>query len=111
MNSFRTLSDALDRLRFESLTQSELLPEGEELRIRLSYDKAARTLTIDDNGIGMTAEELTENLGTIARSGTREFLKKLEQAREAQSAGVQLIGQFGVGFLQRLSCRGRGFRH
>jgi molecular chaperone HtpG len=91
-------SDALDRLRFESLTESELLPAGEELKIRITYDKTARTLTIEDNGIGMTADELAQNLGTIARSGTREFLKKIEQAREAQSSGVQLIGQFGVGF-------------
>lgn len=95
-------SDALDRLRFEALTQKELLPEGEELKIRLSTDKTQRTLTIEDNGIGMTAEELAQNLGTIARSGTREFLKKIEEAKAAQQAaqgsGVQLIGQFGVGF-------------
>jgi molecular chaperone HtpG len=92
-------SDALDRLRFESLTDSELLPSGEELKIQISADKSARTLTIEDNGIGMTAEELGQNLGTIARSGTREFLKKLEEARESQkNNNVQLIGQFGVGF-------------
>jgi molecular chaperone HtpG len=91
-------SDALDRLRFESLTQPELVAEGTQFRIRLAIDAQARTLTIDDNGIGMSADELTQNLGTIARSGTREFLKQLEQAREAQSSSVQLIGQFGVGF-------------
>lgn len=91
-------SDALDRLRFESLTQPELVGEGTQFRIRLAIDPEARTLTIDDNGIGMTAEELVQNLGTIARSGTREFLKQLAQAREAQSSSVQLIGQFGVGF-------------
>jgi molecular chaperone HtpG len=91
-------SDALDRLRFECLTHPELLAPGEELRIRLSIDSDARTITIDDNGIGMSTDELTQNLGTIARSGTREFLKRLEQAREAQNANVQLIGQFGVGF-------------
>jgi molecular chaperone HtpG len=91
-------SDALDRLRFESLTDQHLLPEGEELKIRLSVDKEARTLTIEDNGIGMSAEELAQNLGTIARSGTREFLKKIEDIKGAQNSGVQLIGQFGVGF-------------
>jgi molecular chaperone HtpG len=91
-------SDAIDRLRFESLTQPDLLTEGEQFRILLSVDPDAQTLTIDDNGIGMSADELTQNLGTIARSGTREFLKRIEQAREAQAANVQLIGQFGVGF-------------
>ncbi|HEY5962354.1 MAG TPA: ATP-binding protein, partial [Polyangiaceae bacterium] len=91
-------SDAIDRLRFESLTQPDLVTEGEAFRILLTVDADAQTLTIDDNGIGMSADELTQNLGTIARSGTREFLKRLEQAREAQSANVQLIGQFGVGF-------------
>ena len=91
-------SDALDRLRFESLTRSELVAAGSQFRIRLAVDAEARTLTIDDNGIGMSAEELTQNLGTIARSGTREFIKQLEQAREAQGSSVQLIGQFGVGF-------------
>jgi molecular chaperone HtpG len=91
-------SDALDRLRFESITQPELSQTDEQFRIRISIDAEARTLTIDDNGIGMTAEELVQNLGTIARSGTREFLKRLEQAREAQNSSVQLIGQFGVGF-------------
>lgn len=91
-------SDALDRLRFESVTQPDLVTAGEDFRIRISIDAEARTLTIDDNGIGMTREELTQNLGTIARSGTREFLKQLEQAREAQNSKMQLIGQFGVGF-------------
>jgi molecular chaperone HtpG len=91
-------SDALDRLRFESLTEKHLLSEGEELKIRLSVDKDARTLTIEDNGIGMSADELAQNLGTIARSGTREFLKKIEEIKGAQQSGVQLIGQFGVGF-------------
>lgn len=91
-------SDALDRLRFESVTNPDLVPAGEEFRIRISIDAEARTLTIDDNGIGMTRDELAQNLGTIARSGTREFLKQLEKAREAQNSNMQLIGQFGVGF-------------
>lgn len=91
-------SDALDRLRFESVTQPELVAAGEQFRIRLSIDAEARTLTIDDNGIGMSRDELSQNLGTIARSGTREFVKQIEKAREAQNSSMQLIGQFGVGF-------------
>ena len=87
-------SDALDRLRFEGLTQADLLPD-EELRIRLLADPEARTLTLEDNGIGMTRAELVENLGTIARSGTLEFLRGVEESKEASP---DLIGQFGVGF-------------
>jgi molecular chaperone HtpG len=91
-------ADAVDRLRFEVLTSPELQPAGQELGIRILLDKKARTLTIEDNGVGMTEAELISNLGTIARSGTREFVKKLEQAQQAAASGVQLIGQFGVGF-------------
>ena len=88
-------SDALDKVRFESLSRPELAPVG-ELEITLEVDEAARTLAVYDNGIGMTRDEVFENLGTIARSGTREFLRAL---REAQAAGApELIGQFGVGF-------------
>jgi molecular chaperone HtpG len=88
-------SDALDRVRFESLSRPELAPAG-ELEITLEIDAASRTLSVHDNGIGMTRAELVENLGTIARSGTREFLRA---AREAQKASApELIGQFGVGF-------------
>jgi len=88
-------SDALDKIRFESVSRPELAPAG-ELEIRLEVDTGARTLTVHDNGIGMTRDELVQNLGTIARSGTREFLKAV---REAQAAGApELIGQFGVGF-------------
>jgi len=87
-------SDALDRLRFEGLTQADLLPD-EELRIQLSADPEARTLTVDDNGIGMTRDELVENLGTIARSGTLEFIRTLDSSSETSP---ELIGQFGVGF-------------
>lgn len=87
-------SDALDRLRFEGLTHTELLP-SEELGIRLTGDGEARTLVIEDNGIGMTREELVENLGTIARSGTLEFLRN-QDGKSDQSP--DLIGQFGVGF-------------
>ena len=88
-------SDAIDRLRLELLSQSEL-PEAEgPLQIRVSYDRDARTITVADNGIGMSRAEVIENIGTIAKSGTREFLKNLtgDQRQDAT-----LIGQFGVGF-------------
>ena len=90
-------SDALDKRRFEGLTHPELAADS-ELKIRISADPQASTLTISDNGIGMNATELEQNLGTIARSGTREFLAKVARAREAGDQGLQLIGQFGVGF-------------
>ncbi len=88
-------SDAIDRLRLELLTRSEL-PEAEgPLRIRVSYDKDAGTITVADNGIGMSRDEVIRNIGTIARSGTQEFLQSLTGDRRADAA---LIGQFGVGF-------------
>ncbi len=88
-------SDACDKLRFEAIDRPELYEGDAELRIDVSFDKDAGTLTIADNGIGMSRDEVVANLGTIARSGTREFFGKLsgDQARDAQ-----LIGQFGVGF-------------
>ena len=86
-------SDALDKLRFEQLTKTELASAG-EAEIRLEVDRAARTLSISDNGIGMTRDEVIKNIGTIARSGTREFLSALEAAQKSP----ELIGQFGVGF-------------
>ena len=88
-------SDACDKLRFETLTNKDLFENDADLKIRVSFDKAARTITIADNGIGMSREEVIANIGTIARSGTREFFKNLsgEQAKDAN-----LIGQFGVGF-------------
>jgi molecular chaperone HtpG len=89
-------SDAIDRLRFEALTNPGLLPEDGEPKIRLVPDSEARTLTIEDDGIGMTRDEVVQNIGTIARSGTREALEQLKEAA-AEGAG-QLIGQFGVGF-------------
>ena len=88
-------SDAIDRLRLELLSKSEL-PEAEgPLRIRVSFDKDARTITVADNGIGMSRQEVIEHIGTIAKSGTREFLAALtgDQRQDAS-----LIGQFGVGF-------------
>jgi len=91
-------ADALDKLRFQGLSHPELLTEGETLGIKLTVDSEAKTITIADNGIGMTESELGENLGTIARSGTREFAKMIEQARANSETAPRLIGQFGVGF-------------
>jgi molecular chaperone HtpG len=88
-------SDAIDKLRFTAISDPTLLESDPNLDIKISFDKVARTLTISDNGIGMSREEVVENLGTIAKSGTREFLSKLtgDQKKDAN-----LIGQFGVGF-------------
>ncbi|MBA4418595.1 MAG: molecular chaperone HtpG [Syntrophus sp. (in: bacteria)] len=93
-------SDAIDRARYESLQNSALLEGDAEWKIRLTIDKEARTLTISDNGIGMTKDESIEALGTIAHSGTKEFLQAL-QSREVQN-NPELIGQFGVGFYSSL---------
>jgi len=88
-------SDASDKLRFEALTDNALYESDPELKIRVAFDKEARTITVSDNGIGMSRQEVIENIGTIAKSGTREFFEKLtgDQAKDAH-----LIGQFGVGF-------------
>ncbi len=88
-------SDAADKLRFEALADNRLYESDPDLKIRISVDKAARTLTVADNGIGMSRDEVVKNIGTIARSGTREFFQSLtgDQAKDAR-----LIGQFGVGF-------------
>ncbi len=88
-------SDALDKLHFVSLTDSSLIAEDPELKITVKADKDARTLTVSDNGIGMTLEEANTHLGTIAKSGTEDFFAKLsgDEAKDSQ-----LIGQFGVGF-------------
>lgn len=88
-------SDALDKLRFLALDQSTLYENDTELRVRLSLDEQGHKLIIEDNGIGMSREEVIQNLGTIARSGTKEFLSKLSGN---QNQDTQLIGQFGVGF-------------
>ncbi len=88
-------SDAADKLRFEALANPALLEGGDPLRIRLSFDKDARTVTLDDNGIGMSRDEVIAHLGTIAKSGTADFLKNLSGDQKKDS---QLIGQFGVGF-------------
>ena len=87
-------SDALDKIRFEALSRPELA--AGELAISLEIDAAARTLAVHDNGIGMSRAEVVENLGTLARSGTREFLRAIREAKAA--AAPELIGQFGVGF-------------
>jgi molecular chaperone HtpG len=88
-------SDALDKVRFEAITHPELTPGG-ELEIRLEADAGARTLSVWDNGIGMTREEVVQNIGTIARSGTREFLVAIREQKG--KIAPELIGQFGVGF-------------
>ncbi len=88
-------SDAADKLRFEALADEALFEDDSDLKIWVSYDKTARTITVRDNGIGMTRQEVVENIGTIAKSGTAQFLEALtgDQAKDAH-----LIGQFGVGF-------------
>ena len=88
-------SDACDKLRFEALNDAGLYESAPELKVRVSFDKAAQTLTITDNGIGLSQQEAIDNLGTIAKSGTREFVSKLSGDQKSDS---QLIGQFGVGF-------------
>ncbi|MET0542683.1 MAG: molecular chaperone HtpG [Variovorax sp.] len=88
-------SDACDKLRFEAIDQPALYEDQPTLEVRVSFDKAARTLTIADNGIGMSQQEAIDHLGTIAKSGTKEFMSKLSGD---QKADAQLIGQFGVGF-------------
>lgn len=88
-------SDAADKLRFEALAKPELLEQDPELKIRISFDKEANTLTIEDNAIGMSRDEVINHLGTIAKSGTAEFMKSLTGDQKKDS---QLIGQFGVGF-------------
>ncbi|NWC75536.1 molecular chaperone HtpG [Pseudomonas sp. P7759] len=88
-------SDAVDKLRFEALSKPELLEGGAELKIRVSFDKDAKTVTIEDNGIGMNREDAITHLGTIAKSGTADFMKNLSGDQKKDS---HLIGQFGVGF-------------
>jgi molecular chaperone HtpG len=90
-------SDALDRLRFESLTKPELISNDHKDEIRLKPDVAARTLTVSDTGIGMSRQELVEHIGTIARSGTKELRKRVQESQSAEVV-AESIGQFGVGF-------------
>ncbi len=92
-------SDACDKLRFEALDNGALYEDAPNLEVRVSFDKDARTLTIADNGIGLSQQEAIDNLGTIAKSGTKAFMEKLSGDQKAQAAeSGQLIGQFGVGF-------------
>eukprot|EP01126_Amoeba_proteus_P013844 TRINITY_DN15944_c0_g1_i1.p1 TRINITY_DN15944_c0_g1~~TRINITY_DN15944_c0_g1_i1.p1 ORF type:complete len:239 (+),score=19.29 TRINITY_DN15944_c0_g1_i1:77-793(+) len=88
-------SDAADKLRFQALADSKLYEDDAELKVWVDFDKDKKTLTIRDNGIGMTREEMIKNLGTIAKSGTKEFMSTLSGDKAKDS---QLIGQFGVGF-------------
>src|SRR5437660_9089953 len=88
-------SDAADKLRFEALSDNALYGSDPDLKISVAFDKAARTITVSDNGVGMSRDEVVRNISTIAKSGTREFFQALtgDQAKDAR-----LIGQFGVGF-------------
>src|SRR5579871_2335461 len=90
-------SDALDKLRFEALTNTELVPDGHKYEIKLKPDEANKTLTISDTGIGMSRQDLIDHIGTIARSGTQEMRKRMQESQSAESV-AGLIGQFGVGF-------------
>jgi len=91
-------SDAIDKLRFKSQTEPELLGDDSEFRIKIIADSNKRTLTISDNGIGMDYDEVLENIGTIAKSGTTAFLDALEKSKKENTLTPELIGQFGVGF-------------
>ena len=90
-------SDALDKLRFEALTNSELVPDGHKYEIKLKPDITNRTLTVSDTGIGMSRQDLIDHIGTIARSGTQEMRKRMQESQSAEAV-ADLIGQFGVGF-------------
>ncbi|HZR67976.1 MAG TPA: molecular chaperone HtpG [Burkholderiales bacterium] len=93
-------SDAADKLRFEALSENSLYGSDADLKIRVSFDKSARTITVSDNGIGMSRDEVIRNIGTIAKSGTREFFQSInkEEMRGDPARQLQMIGQFGVGF-------------
>jgi molecular chaperone HtpG len=90
-------SDAIDKVRFQALTDQNLLGDDKDFQIYLSIDTSAKTLTITDNGIGMTYDEVVENIGTIAKSGTKAFLENLSKEK-ASTNNLELIGQFGIGF-------------
>jgi len=91
-------SDALDKLRFAALSEKELIGANEELAIKLVIDSDKKRLIIRDNGIGMNEEDLASNLGTIAKSGTKEFINSIKESGSNQDFKESLIGQFGVGF-------------
>src|SRR5438067_4647904 len=87
-------ADALDKLRYEAIAKPELIAGDPTLKITIAANQSAKTLTVTDSGIGMSRDELVDNLGTIAKSGTRAFVEKADAAE----SGVKLIGQFGIGF-------------
>ncbi|MGL4977228.1 MAG: ATP-binding protein, partial [Cetobacterium sp.] len=89
-------SDAIDKLKFKALTDTDILDSSKELNISILPDADSRTLTIKDTGIGMTFDEVVENIGTIAKSGSKAFLNSLEEAKKNDD--LNIIGQFGVGF-------------
>jgi molecular chaperone HtpG len=91
-------TDALHRIKFEMLTERDVLDPDVELAIHVTIDREARTLTVSDTGIGMTCNELIENLGTIAQSGAAAFIKRMQELGEQERPPVEMIGQFGVGF-------------
>jgi molecular chaperone HtpG len=91
-------SDAIDKIRFKSQTEPDILGKDNEFRIRIIPERENRTITIEDNGIGMTYDEVVENIGTIAQSGTKAFLEAIDTMKKSQSIAPELIGQFGVGF-------------
>lgn len=91
-------SDAIDKRRFEALTDANLLNDDEELGVVITTDKDAKTVSISDNGIGMNEQEVIDNIGTIARSGTKKFMQAMQEQKESSDDDVSLIGQFGVGF-------------
>ena len=93
-------SDAIDKLKFNSLTDGEILSSSEELKITLKGDKDKKEFYITDNGIGMTYEEVSENIGTIAKSGSKAFSEKLKN--KEKNSEIDIIGQFGVGFYSAL---------
>ena len=88
-------NDAIDKLKFKSLTDTDILKGNDKFKININVDKENRTLTISDNGIGMTYEEVDDNIGTIAKSGSKLFKEQLEEAKKGD---IDIIGQFGVGF-------------
>ena len=89
-------SDALNKIRYRALTDKNIIDPDVELKISIKFDKETNVLSIDDTGIGMTEEDLINNLGTVARSGTMEFLKNMKEGKD--SVSEHIIGQFGVGF-------------
>ncbi len=91
-------SDAVDKLRFKAETEPDILGDDTEFKIRLAANKDEQTLEVSDNGIGMTYDEVMENIGTIAKSGTSAFMEALEKSKKQDVLTPELIGQFGVGF-------------